>query len=205
MLIHWIYQDIQYPLYFDDIINTALRSKKYILIPIGIEESSQKYHLNILFWDIKKKTVERFEPMGAIDSFILNYNPQLLDLLLEKKIKTYDYNIKYYNPKDYLPTIGVQLLEELEDTIQSNDTTNGFCVAWCFWWVYNRIKNINTHSNSELGLALIQQIKLDNLKFKEIIKKYILDILNFKKNILLTNNLTDSSLVYNYNILQKYI
>ena len=52
---------------------------KYIIIPIGIEISIGS-HANILFWDIEKKTLERFEPNGSNYPMNLNYNPSLLDV-----------------------------------------------------------------------------------------------------------------------------
>ena len=62
----WSYQKLIYPSYFDYFISNIsnYKNKKYIIIPIGIEVS-QGAHANILFWDLDKKIVERFEPNGA--------------------------------------------------------------------------------------------------------------------------------------------
>ena len=63
---------------------------------------------------IQNKTIERFDPNGANYPIDFNYNPELLDKLLESKFKEYDENIKYYKPSNFLPIIGFQILENLE-------------------------------------------------------------------------------------------
>jgi hypothetical protein len=57
---------IIFPYFFESEINTIIKDidTKYIVIPIGIENSVGS-HANILFWDIKNKTIERFEPNGS--------------------------------------------------------------------------------------------------------------------------------------------
>ena len=80
----WSYQKIFFPSYFDEEVIVKMKEYQYIVIPIGIETSIGS-HANILFWDIKRKTVERFEPNGSNFPIGLNYNPELLDQLFENK------------------------------------------------------------------------------------------------------------------------
>lgn len=192
--INWVYQKIFYPSYFDNELSNILKSDvKYIVIPIGIETSVAS-HANILFWDVINKKIERFEPNGANYPVGLNYNPELLDVLLENKFKQFDPDIQYFSPFNFLPTIGFQLLENLEThKCKKIGDPNGFCGVWCVWWVYQRMLNI---SNPKLNInnvakEIINWIKLDNQSFKAIIrnfskkiteirdsylKKYLLDI-----------------------------
>jgi ankyrin repeat protein len=173
----WSYQKIFFPTYFDDEILKNIKEYKYITIPIGIETSSGS-HANILFWDIKNKTIERFEPNGSNYPIGFNYNPNLLDSLLEQKFKQIEPNIKYLRPKDFLPAIGFQILENLETPkCKRIGDPNGFCGVWCIWWVYQRMLNINTLLNvNNIAYELIKYIKFDNQSFK-------LNIRNFSKKI----------------------
>lgn len=170
----WSYQKIFYPTYFDEQIKKIINEAKYIAIPIGIETSVGS-HANILFWDLERKTLERFEPNGSNFPMGLNYNPELLDNLIESKFKQFNSEFKYYSPKDFLPPVGFQILEGLETPkCRQIGDPNGFCGVWCIWWVYQRILNI---SNTKLKIdnianELIKYIKFDNQSFKTIIRNF---------------------------------
>jgi ankyrin repeat protein len=170
----WSYQKMFLPTYFDEVI-INYKNSKYIVIPIGIE-TSKGAHANILFWDVGNKTIERFEPNGANYPLSLNYNPKLLDNMLEERFKYIDNEIKYLRPKDFLPPIGFQLLESLETSkCKRISDPNGFCGVWCIWWIYQRMNNIKIEG-WKLATEIIKQIKFDNQSFKTIIR-------NFSKNI----------------------
>jgi ankyrin repeat protein len=186
----WSYQKIIYPSYFDDEIEKLIKTKKYITIPIGIE-SSVGSHANILFWDIKNKTIERFEPNGSNYPIGLNYNPELLDELLKTKFKYFEPEIKFYHPYNFLPPIGFQILENLEsDKCKKIGDPNGFCAVWCIWWVYQRMQNINTRLTVKtLANELIQYIKFDNHSFKTIIRNFSKKITEIRDIYLSKQNL----------------
>ena len=170
----WSFQKIIYPTYFDIQINNKIKNSKYIIIPIGIETTLGS-HANILFWDIKNKIIERFEPNGSNEPKGLNYNSFILDQLLKNKFKTFDTNIKYLTPNDYLPIIGFQILENFNSKCKRIGDPNGFCGVWCIWWIFQKMKNINIES-SKLIEILIKEIKYNNIDFKTLIR-------NFSKNI----------------------
>ena len=167
----WSYQKIIYPSFFNDEIGKLIKIKKYIVVPIGIE-SSNGSHANILFWDINKKTIERFEPNGSNYPIGLNYNPELLDELLKNKFRSFDPDIKFYHPYNFLPPISFQILESLE-TIKCKriGDPNGFCAVWCIWWVYQRMLNIKINIK-DIATELIKSIKFDNQSFKHIIRNF---------------------------------
>jgi len=170
----WSYQKIFYPTYFDNLIEKQMKDSKYIVIPIGIETSVGS-HANILFWDIDKKTIERFEPNGSNYPMGLNYNPTLLDTLIESKFKQFDDTITYLPPYKFLPPIGFQLLETLEtDRCKKIGDPNGFCGVWCIWWVYQRMINIMNYNLQLNNIAdeMIRYIKYDNMSFKTIIRNF---------------------------------
>jgi hypothetical protein len=163
-----------FPSYFDDEITNVIKDAKYIVIPIGIEMANGS-HANILFWDIKNKTIERFEPNGSNYPIGLNYNPVLLDELLKNKFKQLEPDIKYFTPFNLLPTISFQILENLENTkCKKIGDPNGFCGVWCIWWVYQRMLNIDNTKIDIVNIAneIIKFIKFDNQSFKSIIRNF---------------------------------
>lgn len=186
----WLYQKIFFPTYFEIELELLLKKSKYIVIPIGIS-ISQGSHANILFWDVKNKTIERFEPNGANHPHDFNYNPDLLDDILYNKFKYFDNNIKYYKPNQFLPVISFQILENLEnETCKKLGDPNGFCAVWCIWWVYQRMLNIN---NTEIFInniasELIKIIKFDNNSFKNIIRNFSKKITEIRDKVLNTIN-----------------
>ncbi len=184
--IYWCYQKLFFPSFFYDEINKLIKEDaKYIVIPIAIENSIGA-HANILFWDIKNNTIERFEPHGA-HAIEFNYNSKLLDNLLENKFKEFNNDIIYYKPHDFLPFIGFQTLESLEtDTCRKIGDPNGFCGVWTIWWVYQRMTNINNKQLSINNIAneLIKYIKLNNNTFKTIIRNFSIKITDIRDSYL---------------------
>jgi len=182
----WSYQKIFYPTYFDNDINNLLKNSKFLVIPVGIELSNGS-HANILFWDINNKTIERFEPNGSNYPIGLNYNPNLLDDILFNKFKEFDNNIIYLKPKDFLPNIGFQYLENNEtEKCKKLGDPNGFCGVWCIWWIYQRMLNINNDKYKNINIAneLISFIKLYNKSFKHLIRNFSKKITNLRDSFL---------------------
>lgn len=183
ILISWSYQKLIFPSYFDHEIKKQIANNNYLIIPIGIEISSGS-HANILFIDIKNAIVERFEPNGSNSPKNYNYNHKLLDQLLEIKFKQINSNFTYIKPLDYLPIVGFQMLENInQNKCKHIGDPNGFCGVWCFWWVYHKLKNI--HINSKiLAPKLITEIKFKNIKFKELIRSFSKNITDLRDSFL---------------------
>jgi ankyrin repeat protein len=179
----WSFQKIFFPSYFDDEFEKVIKDNdvKYITIPLGIELSNGS-HANIIYINKKSKTIERFEPNGSHQPAGLNYNPELLDSLLMNKFNKYEY--KYFKPSDFLPSIGFQILENIEENkCKRLGDPNGFCGVWCIWWVYHRIKN-NKLDNITLVQLLIKNIKLENKSFKNLIRNFSYYITEFRDKTL---------------------
>lgn len=198
----WSYQKIFYPSYFDEEIGKLMKESKYIVIPIGIETSIGS-HANILFWDIKNKTLERFEPNGSNYPMGMNYNPELLDVLIESRFKQWEPEINYHPPYNFLPPISFQILEGLE-TLKCKriGDPNGFCGVWCIWWVYQRMLNIDNNKMSVTNIAneLIKRIKFDNQSFKSVIRNFSKKITEIRDGYLKKHKLDINDwIVCNYN------
>jgi ankyrin repeat protein len=171
----WSFQKIFFPIDFENNMLKLIKKNKYIVIPIGIE-TSKGSHANILFFDVKNKILERFEPNGANEPKDFNFNSILLDKLILNKFLKIDDKIKYIVPSLYLPVIGFQIIENLnENKCKRIGDPNGFCGIWCIWWIYQRIKHINIEP-IKLVNELIKEFKLKNINFKNYIR-------NFSKNI----------------------
>jgi ankyrin repeat protein len=185
--IMWSYQKLIFPTNFDELMkNINSNETSFIIIPLGIDISNEKNysHANILFWNLKKNTVERFEPHGANHPINFNYNSKLLDKLLENKFKQYNENIIYKSPNEYLPIIGFEILENLEEQkCKRIGDPNGFCGLWCIWWCDQKLKNSNLDS-SILAEILIKKIKMDNKKFKNLIRNFSVNITELRDNYL---------------------
>ena len=201
----WSYQKIFYPSYFDHELEMTLKKAKYIVIPIGIETSAGS-HANILFWDVKNKIVERFEPNGSNYPSGLNYNPELLDNLLIDKIKQFVSDIEYRPPYNFLPPIGFQILENLEtEKCKKIGDPNGFCGVWCVWWVYQRMLNMTNQNLTGKNIAeeLIKFIKFDNQSFKAIIRNFSKKITQIRDAFLKKQNIDINDwIVANYTVEQ---
>jgi ankyrin repeat protein len=201
----WSYQKLFFPTFFDEEIKKKIKTSNYIVIPVGIEISIGA-HANILFWDIKNKTIERFEPNGAYQPKDFNYNYNLLDLQLQNKFKSFDANIKYIQPNDYLPIIGFQILENVnDDKCKRIGDPNGFCGVWCIWWIYKKLEFININS-STLANNLIKEIKYNNLSFKNIIRNFSGNITNLRDLYLKKYKLDINKLIsddFDKNIINK--
>lgn len=202
----WSYQKIFYPSYFDEEIVKIMKVAKYIVIPIGIETSVGS-HANILFWNIKNKTLERFEPNGSNYPMGMNYNPELLDNLIESRFNQLEPEIKYYPPYKLLPPISFQILEGLETTkCKRIGDPNGFCGVWCIWWVYQRMLNIDKINITNIADELIKRIKFDNKSFKSLIRNFSKKITEIRDMYLKKHTLDINDWImgnYNKNILDN--
>jgi len=203
--IMWIYQNLILPTYFKEELQKKIKNNKYIVIPLGIE-IEDKSHANILFYDVDKKQIERFEPNGTNPPKDLNYNNELLDKLIENVFKEIDKDIKLLKPKDYLPIIGFQILENLDNNkCKRIGDPNGFCAIWCVWWIYHKMKNINIESN-KLAEILIQELKFKNLNFKTVIRNFSKRISDMRDDFIIKYNLDINDIMvgnYSEDILNK--
>ncbi len=198
----WSFMKISYPKNFDSILQNRINNdKQFIIIPLGIEVSTG-YHANIIIIDKVNKTIERFEPNGKNPPRGFYYNPELLDSVLIIKFNTL-LNYTYNKPNDYLPTIGFQILEIIDEKCKKIGDPNGFCAVWCIWWAEQRIKNPDIKSIN-LANELIKQIKFSNKSFKKLIRNYSINIVQLRDEYLKKYNINiDDWLNNNNNIIEK--
>jgi len=174
--------------FYDKILACKAKSKtEFIIIPLGIEMSNGS-HANYIIYDIPNKTVERFEPHGASSPNGLNYNPSILDELLESRFKMIDKDITYFAPSDYEPKIGFQMMDIFETNKKKIGDPGGFCALWAIWYVDMRLryKNINC---KELVKILSNAISNQNISVRNMIRNYAKNIIESRDIILASANM----------------
>jgi hypothetical protein len=153
--------------YLNNLINGARREggKRFGAVFLSLIYDKM-LHANILIYDFKNMTVERFEPYG--NSSIIE---DQVDETLEEEL-TWNTGLKYLRPKDYLPFAGFQTLsDENNPANKKAGDFGGFCLAWCLWYLETRLKN-PTVDPKTLVSKLIQKITNSDLKFSEYIRNY---------------------------------
>jgi ankyrin repeat protein len=190
--IRWTYQNIFFPDLFENLIISHIKSGKvkYIVMPIGITLAIAN-HSNSLIYDIERKILERFEPHGSDYPTQFNYNPELLDKILKdrfrnilEKIYGPDVEFTYLRPKDYLPRIGFQILDNSEVHYSKNiGDPNGFCTLWSSWYLDYRLA-YSTYEPRVLVKQLIRNIKINNEGFRNLIRDYSGHVTNLRDSYL---------------------
>ncbi len=136
------------------------------IIRTDIEKGAYGNHANMLIYDRKYNTVERFESHGKDGIW---YQPELLDRSLSKYFKT-EYDMEYSSPLDWCPT-NIQRAQEAElEKGNVKGKVDSFCQAWSFWYADLRLSNP--------GLTRDQVIDLGIKKLREqpgTLTEYIID------------------------------
>jgi hypothetical protein len=177
-------------------INNTIKEKKYdyALLFLGQTLDNNLKHANIILYDFKNLTIERFEPYGndGIENEI--------DNILEKEL-TWNTGMKYLRPCNYLPKPGYQLLSN-ENNIYNQKVGDfgGFCLGWCIWYVEHRIKNSKIDSITLNKKTLEKMLRLDD-SLMEFIRNYSNKLFNEKlkiiKNICPHNNCIKEKVISN--------
>lgn len=162
-------------------------NQKFIIIPLGIE-TREGNHANYLIYDVELQEIERFEPHGFTTPPGMNYNPNLLDEILENRFKNIDENIKYIRPKEFLPKVGFQLIDVSENTKRKIGDPDGFCALWCIWYVDMRL-TYREYSRNELVTSLLKTIRSKNLSFRNMIRNYAKVVIEIRDEIFRQSNI----------------
>ena len=140
----------------------------------------------------------------------MDYNPLLLDNILQTKINSYNLGFKYISPQNYLPKIGFQIMEINELKNDYIGDPNGFCALWCVWWTDIRLSNPNINIEI-LQELLFKEIINNKISYKKLIRDYSSYIVDIRDKLLskidatindwINDNLSDEQI----NLLNKFI
>jgi ankyrin repeat protein len=184
----WVLQKIYFSSSFKQNFNQCIENDTTtIIIPLGIELEKGS-HANYLIYTKKTKELERFEPYGSAPPHQFDYNPKLLDNILKYYFKNIDADIIYIDPS-YMPKIGFQYFDTLENTTGKIGDPGGFCALWSIWYADQRMMYPDIN-REELVKKLIKGIKIQNISFKDIIRNYSKNIIVIRDTVLNQNNLT---------------
>jgi hypothetical protein len=195
----WIFQRELWPTNIENSINIFIKSDKNLFaIPVGIDLENGS-HANIIIIDKEFKTIERFEPNGGVEPIDFNYNKNLLDFKIKLFLEKFFPDYEYLEPDKFLPNIGFQSLEMIENKkMKKIGDPGGFCVGWCLWYLEQRIK-FNVHPKF-LALKLIIKIKSKNISFKNLIRSYVNELLSQGRDPILEELNIDINDIINENI-----
>lgn len=177
----WVYHRLFLTEGFYEQFRKCASSKRFVVIPIGIVLSSGG-HAGYLIYDNKTKEIERFEPHGDTIPKGFDYKPDLLDEILELKIKEIDEEIKYIRPREYLPKVGLQSMDSREKDQGKIGDPDGFCALWSVWYVDMRLTYHHLHRKKLVNL-LLSVIKTQNISFKNMIRNYGQHIVNWRDKL----------------------
>ena len=147
------------------ILKAKASKKQFTIIPLILKwgcEYEFDGHANILIFDFKNNTVERFEPYGYISTFskeettVSNmFNQEFKNLL-----KSLGLNLTFLSHEELIKK-GPQFIEEKQINNKkvriSKSDPEGYCGAWSLWYADLRIKN-KDKSASELISEAINKI-----------------------------------------------
>lgn len=154
--------------YLNNIINSERRKgdKDYAILLLSIKIINENtLHANLLLYDFKNMTIERFEPYGIID------NDYEMDDILEEEL-TWNTGLTYLRPDKITPNVSFQsIADENNMSNLKRGDFGGFCLAWTLWYAESRLKNPKVEPLI-LVKKLIKRINNLNIKFVEYIRNY---------------------------------
>lgn len=152
-----------------------MKSKKirFIFLKLTLVVGRSSTHANIIIYDKKTNTAERFDPYGKIPYL----DPDSMDLMIENRLKTvFGDKLKYLAPKDYMD-ISFQIISNDSDIdVKKLGDPTGYCLAWTFWYLEMRINNPDIHPKALVKMSIERinsEIKSDGgYKFIDFIRQY---------------------------------
>ena len=164
---------------FKNILSKAKkRKKRFTIIPLifrwncGYEFEG---HANILIFDFKNNTVERFEPYGFISAFTPEETKvsNSFNIKFKRLIRQIDPKLNYLDQSSLLRK-GPQFLEEYQvnknKILRDSSDPEGFCGAWSLWYADLRLSNPDKDSKELIEIAL-ESIK-KNKQLRIFIRNY---------------------------------
>lgn len=131
-------------LQFKNLVLKCLENKHFGVFPIAIYPKPKEIgHYNILIYDKKTNTLERFEPNGSYTN--KKYKPDIMDKNIQKLFafifKDNKEKFKYLEPSIFCPVKGPQYIEYMLREKIGITTKKGFCSLWVIAYADSRLSN----------------------------------------------------------------
>ena len=189
-----LYYDYFLPKDFLTSIKICKFNKRRLLyIPLVIalvnrNNTKQNSHFNVIIFDFKMKTVERFEPYGRYlknSKKIDDDTNNILINIIKNKLKLNDFT---YIPPSKIST-------KIEGIQSIADSFCGMCLTISMLYLHMRILNLNVKQHKIVDYFL----ELDKLELKNMILKYAKYIEKTLKNNSILINKYKKQLIYDLN------
>jgi len=164
--------------------------KRFVALPFGFT-CKNFGHANYLLFDKTKKTLERFESFGKVDSECIS--DELIDTkipeLFRENLKDTEYaDFTYIKPLVFLPEENVQTIQEEEMRWKKRSKKNnpvGFCSVWSVWYIDLRTMNPDIEPRTLVREAIkeIRNIEGKNGSFTDFIRRYSLLFVDYMKQV----------------------
>lgn len=163
--------------YLNILIKNCMHRNDYAIVFLSIQDDDGNLHANLLLYNFKNNTIQRFEPYG--NTSIIDGQ---IDNILEEEL-TWNLNMTYLKPSNITISSGLQSLSDDTNIIyQKPGDFGGFCLAWCIWFVEMVMKNKNINY-SELISKSIKKIIKNKSSLIDYIRGYGEKISNEKYDI----------------------
>lgn len=147
-----------------NLLISSQNKKNFACVFLSLQDDEGNLHANVLLYNYKNKTIQRFEPYG--NTTILDGE---LDNILEEEL-TWNNEFTYLTPENIIKNSGLQSLSDDTNIIyQKPGDFGGFCLAWCIWFIEMVITNNIDYS--ELVNKSVKKILKDN-SLIEYIRSY---------------------------------
>ena len=128
-------------MFWDTLSSWCEGAKPFAIMPLYIIGTDNKRHMNFLLFDLKKRTMERFEPNGSItaEDAIGKLNKEaVLERRLAASAKAHNYT--YIATMEFCPRLGPQALQDAQALFTEIGDTEGFCSFWSLWYADRRLR-----------------------------------------------------------------
>jgi hypothetical protein len=174
--------------FWDNFLNC--KDKRFVALPFGFNCNSFG-HANYLLFDKKKKTLERFESFGKVDSDCIADKKidSKIKKLFEDNLKNTEYsNFTYMKPLQIFPEDNVQTIQEDETRWKERSQNNpvGFCSVWSLWYIDLRTSNPDVEPKKLIKDAIKEIRKIEDKQggsFTDFIRRYSLLFVKEEENI----------------------
>lgn len=185
--------------------SSSAKNKRFVIISLDLTTNDRRImdcdssHANILIYDSKLKTLERFDPYGEWKEF----NCLLLDDKLKKLFCSWMSGLSsYLSAGKISPLFGLQTIAEL-DKEQGGEGSKigdpyGFCLAWCTLYADARLSNPDIPPSVLINLLLIELQRSINVGMMQFIRSYANFTLAQGTDLLRKTPLIGSSNVLNH-------
>ena len=151
--------------------NNKKGAVRYGVVPVFLVGSQFTHaHSNIILFDFKEQTCERFEPYGfSTDDtrFDTRMRHFLKNSLLPFKMKY----LKPLNDEDFQETEEHQISDSAFSVEVISSDPGGYCAAWCIWYIEMRLRYSNL-TREQLVSKINLKIKKLDTSVRELIRNY---------------------------------